>query len=141
MLEEAAEQLCAARLADLGEEERQLGERRAVLGEALERALDAEGNLLEAIEREALEGLARRDPRLGRRTAEDVDEEVDGLRALEVTEEERETDELDARLVLVFEGKRCLRRLYELGNEDIVALPAQRCMKLAGLTFRIEKGL
>ncbi len=101
VLEEATEQLHAAGLAHLREQERQLGQRGAALREPIDGALDAERDLLEAIEREAFERLAGLHARLGRLAAEDVDEQIDDLRAVEIAEQDRDAREAERRLLVV----------------------------------------
>ena len=61
---EPPEELRRAWLGNLGEQVRQLRQRRAPRGQAIERALDAERDLLEPIVRQPLERLARRVARL-----------------------------------------------------------------------------
>src|SRR5262249_41512724 len=89
-LEEPRDELRAARLRDLGEEERQLREHGGARGHAAECPLDPERDLLEAIVGESFERLAGDEARLGRRPAHDVDEEIDDVPALEVAEHEGE---------------------------------------------------
>ncbi len=105
MGEELADELHRARLGDLGEDVGQLGERGRARGQALERALDAAGDLLEALVGEALQLLAGGLAGLRMLGAEDVDERVDDPRALVLTEERGEAHEAEGALVLVLQGE------------------------------------
>ncbi len=108
-------------LGHLGQQVRKLGQRRTAAGQALERALDAEGDLLEAIEREARQRLARRVPRLGLVAAQDVDEQIDHLRPLQLAQHLGQADQAQRALVLVerVEGERLVRGALEVGKHAL----------------------
>jgi len=115
--EEAREQLRHAGLRHFGQEVRELGERRVALGEARERPLDAERDILEAIEGQARQGLAGGAARLGFFAPEDVDQQIDHARATELAQELGEALEAKGRLVVVVERERLAARLLEHGQE------------------------
>src|SRR5579883_3030433 len=101
VLEEAAEELQHAALRDVREQVRQLREREVARRQALERALHAERDLLEAVVREVFERDARGVTRFGLLGAENVDEEVHRLRPFELAEHRRDPHQAERALVLV----------------------------------------
>ena len=113
--EELAEELHHAGLGDLGEQVRQLGERGRADREALERALDAAGDLLEAVEGQLFQLFAGGLAGLGVLGREHVDQRVDDARAVVLAEERGDAHE--AKRGLVFVG--LLQRGGERGGEGV----------------------
>ncbi len=138
MLEKAPEQPHAAGLTDLREEERQLRERRASLRKSVDRTFDSERNLLETIERKPLERFARMDARLRRVAAENIDEEVDGLRALEITEESSHSRETQGRLLTCRRGPRGRGDGAQLFDELARVARNERLVKVARSALSVE---
>jgi hypothetical protein len=118
MGEEAGDELIDPRLGDLGKQIRKLGERRVTLGQTCETSLDAERHLLEAIERQPGERLARRASGLGLFAAEDVDEQVDHPWPLHLSQNLGQALETKRHFVpIVIEGDRIAVCPLECGND------------------------
>ncbi len=98
--EELAEQLEHAGLGHLGEDVGQLRQGGRADGQALEGALDAAGDLLEALEGERLQLLAGGAAGLRVVGGEHVDERVEHPRALVLAEQGGDADQPQGRLVL-----------------------------------------
>ncbi len=106
-------------------------------GQPIERPLDAQRHLLESVEREAGERLARGPPGLRVLAPEDVDEQIDDARAFELAEELRETSEAKRRFVLVFEGQRVAARLLEGRDHPCRVLLDQLVVRVARRALRV----
>lgn len=139
VLQEASEELHAARLADLGEEKRELGKRRAPFGEAVDGALDPECDLLEAIESQAFQGLAGMDARFGRIASHDIDEQVDDLRTIEIAKQNGDAREAKRRLVLVAVLQRGGGRVAKLGHDLFAILVEETGVEPARGALGIEE--
>ena len=140
MFQEATQELHAARLADLREEERKLRERGAPIRQPIDSALDAERDLLEAIERQALERLAGLHARLGRLAAEDVDEQIDHLVTVQIAEKTGDARQAQRRLLVVGGGKRGLGGFAQLLDELGARSIGEAVVELSRRTLGVEKG-
>lgn len=146
MREEPCEELRDPGLRHLGEQIGQLGERGAPVRQALERALDTERHLLEAIERQTLERLAGGVPRLRLVAAEDVHQQVHDPRPLHLAEQRRRAAQAQGGLVLVdlVEHQRLADGALEQRQEDfrigVDELVVCRHDGTFGIEERIQRG-
>ena len=76
VLEEATEELYAARLADFAKDIREFREGRVTDGQAIEGALDAEGDLFEAVKGDRFEGFPGGEARFRVLGAEEIDQQT-----------------------------------------------------------------
>ena len=119
MRKKSREELHHPSFRDVREQIRELGQREVSHGETLERALDAERDLFESVVREIFESDARGVARFGIFAAEDVDEHVDRLRALELAEHRGKPHETKRALVFVVVGERILERVLDEREEQL----------------------
>jgi len=103
--QEAREKFSNAGLADAGQQIRQFEQRGIAGRKSTERALHAESHLLEAIEGQVLERLARRVPRLGLLAPENVDQQIYRAWPFQIAEERRQPHEPKRGLIFIGESK------------------------------------
>ncbi len=140
VLEKATEELDAARLSHLGEKERELGESGTSRRKALGRTFDAQRHLFEPLEGDALERLARDDPRFRDLAAENVDEQIHDAVAPQIAEDRGDAREVDGRARVIALRERLARGVLELVDELGTAGGDEPCMEVPNGAFGGEKG-
>lgn len=119
VLQEAPEELHGTGFRDLGEHVRELAERGTSDGEADQCALDPEGDFLEPIVGEPLERFTCGVARLGIPLRQHVDEEVDDVGAVQITQQGRDAHEAQRAFLVVLQHASRVRFLAKRRDERV----------------------